>query len=1151
MNCPRYQKECQSAEVLVRSGGLYRDSSRGFALVIALGLMAFVLLLLLSITTLVQVEVANTDNAVAKLEAEQAALLSLNLAIGKLQETTGLDQRVTAPAEALGTVNGVQQLTGVWRSWEGSDHESNGLPIAPNYDSKLDLGDLDIEAAPFGEGRFLGWLVSSAFDPTITTSMDASSPPTLTELAGITAPLVGQGSVGVGTNAAHALENEVHVQPTLIDDGEFEIAWWISGENTKALLKDKKTAVTAQDWSERLSSSAGPEEESFDITDTADLSHVSSRGSLNLLPNSLATGSSVSQTYFHDLTAYARGLLTNTANGGWRRDLSLMTEQWGTLENPHPSIAGFPFYTLSPGVETQALKDSGAVGGLIYPWAEESVFSREGGASVGWGALVDFATQYQKIISGDSSGNITFDQSLSDNDRDGLNRLPVLARIHWVLSFSSIQNAGVYDAYLNIDPVVTYWNPYNVSISGASDFWLQIETTLPYKLQFFVGDEQTTSKELADFTGTKNFTLAIPSDSEVWQPGEARVYSVASKEGTNRYLMKRGYEDSDGFNRKLGISGDADESFTVTLSAIDETSLEFDAYEWRGSRGTGQALKIKYELEYADAELYWGTPEIKNTSQTMETLSEGDPSPFMIELFQLQNIAESAVQSRGYSHRRPILYHISNIHSGANLSKSLDAFPFDVTLFYPNGNSGVSDGDGLPVSGATDSDPYSFIGTSFRIDDGLKSLVVAEIPTRPLRSLGELQHFDLNAYNPVAPFIANPIGNSNASHMIEPDAVFVTGDGMSTSKRVSYDHSYVGNHLFFDDWFVSSIAPETSGYSSNEIRSTQEVYRDFLSTAESLPNAAYLPADSLDVSAATSAANSLVADNTAWYDVASKIEVEGMFNVNSTSVEAWTAQLKHLKDGGAPYVSNDPGSTGWSLRLTSDTGHPVSRTTVSGDPDAGPTEYSSAIGEHARLTDSQIEALAVEIVNQVKVRGPFLSLSEFMNRMLTASSSKEDLALAGAVEAALIELSTRGASENPFSDIQATFRNDDGGPGLVSIPSGVSNAFPAAAEGHRAYGFPGWVRQADVLRPLAPVLSARDDTFLIRAYGGSKDPVTGENRSEAWCEAVVQRRADYVDSVADTPEILPSDSTLSSEINKRFGRRYTIVSFRWLSPDEV
>ncbi|CAA6680225.1 Unannotated, partial [Lentimonas sp. CC4] len=60
--------------------------------------MAFVLLLILSISTLVQVEQASSANTVARMKARQAALLSLDLAMGKLQETAGLDQRVTAPA---------------------------------------------------------------------------------------------------------------------------------------------------------------------------------------------------------------------------------------------------------------------------------------------------------------------------------------------------------------------------------------------------------------------------------------------------------------------------------------------------------------------------------------------------------------------------------------------------------------------------------------------------------------------------------------------------------------------------------------------------------------------------------------------------------------------------------------------------------------------------------------------------------------------------------------------------------------------------------------------------------------------------------------------------------------------------------------------
>ncbi len=46
--------------------------------------MAFVLLLLLSITTLVRVETSSASIAFARMEAEQAALLGLNLALGEL-----------------------------------------------------------------------------------------------------------------------------------------------------------------------------------------------------------------------------------------------------------------------------------------------------------------------------------------------------------------------------------------------------------------------------------------------------------------------------------------------------------------------------------------------------------------------------------------------------------------------------------------------------------------------------------------------------------------------------------------------------------------------------------------------------------------------------------------------------------------------------------------------------------------------------------------------------------------------------------------------------------------------------------------------------------------------------------------------------------
>ncbi|MGJ8650361.1 MAG: hypothetical protein ACSHX4_08370 [Opitutaceae bacterium] len=1149
-----------------------RAASDGFALVIALGLMGFVLVLLLTMSTLVQVEQAGSDTQVQQMEAEQAALLSLNMAIGKLQETAGLDQRVTAPSEAVAGVtnkaNHVKQLTGVWRSWEGSDHQSDGLPIPPRYDQKLELGDLDIDPAPAGDGRFLGWLVSSAYASPTTITFDAANPPSLKEVISgpdQTVKLVGSGSVVPDPNDATADSSdvEVHLKPTEIDDGASAIAWWISGENTKALLREKEEPSDEFGWSDLLASNSGPDASEFEITDATDVGKVTSRHGLNLLGNSLAGSDSLSQTYFHDTTGYARGLLTNTANGGWRRDLSLMTEQWINLQNPTTGATGFPFYTLSPGVETEALKNSGAFGGLVYPWAEEGLFYNQngtqlGGASVGWGALVDFAKQYQQIVSGSSTGNVTFAQKLGANrGRDSLTRLTMLARTHWVFSFSSDGSK----AFLNILPVLTYWNPYNVSISGANFFWTRLGNQLPYKMKFSVGS--SSQNAFYDLDGLyhriNNLTLNIPTDNEAWQPGESRVYSSASK-SANRVNFLRGYDNAVGITVPImdnghngtQLTGAVDAPFQVEIQATG-TAFEFSALEWKAGR---TQLDHRFQINYNDAELYWPTAEITNTTQTIGTV-DTIPSPFMIVMCQLQNITESSVGKRGYSHSKPIQGHLSNrINVGGSntvIDAPMDAFPYDMVFKYPNGIDGGSSDDGLPVDGITSSDPYGLIGTSYRIDDGLKNLVAAEIPTRPLRSLGELQHFDVAFYNPMFPYIANPIGNSSASHLIEPDMVYID-DGIGESRRASYDHSYVANHLFYDDWFVSSIAPDTNGYSpypGSETRSIQEVYRDFASGGASLPNEAYVPAKLMTTSAATSEANTVISDSKSWHSVASKIEVNGMFNVNSTSVAAWSALLKHLRNGDMPFVSNNSGSTGWSLNTeTGSDDHPVSRTTFSGDPAANaadnPDDPYTEIGTHMRLTDTQIEALATEIVEQVKKRGPFLSLSEFLNRKLTDATSEKNLALAGAVEAALIALSdpTRSADENPYTDLQSTYPDD------VIVPASVSQAFPEAALGNLAYGFPGWIRQADILRPLAPILSARDDTFVIRAYGESKNPVTGE-RSSALCEAVVQRRADYVNFNEDVATVLPSDTTLSSDSNKQFGRRFSIVSFRWLSPDEV
>ena len=96
----------------------------------------------------------------------------------------------------------------------------------------------------------------------------------------------------------------------------------------------------------------------------------------------------------------------------------------------------------------------------------------------------------------------------------------------------------------------------------------------------------------------------------------------------------------------------------------------------------------------------------------------------------------------------------------------------------------------------------------------------------------------------------------------------------------------------------------------------------------------------------------------------------------------------------------------------------------------------------------------------------------------------------------------------------------------------------------KAWGVPGYLTQGDLLQVVGPALTARSDTFVIRAYGDAVNE-SGEVQARAWCEAVVQR----------SPEpMFADDSGLDSRdagTEKDFGRKFVLKSFRWLNPKEV
>ena len=234
---------------------------------------------------------------------------------------------------------------------------------------------------------------------------------------------------------------------------------------------------------------------------------------------------------------------------------------------------------------------------------------------------------------------------------------------------------------------------------------------------------------------------------------------------------------------------------------------------------------------------------------------------------------------------------------------------------------------------------------------------------------------------------------------------------------------------------------------------------------------------------------------------------------------------------------------------------------------SGPPGRHADLTGYATLTDAQLDTLAAEIVKQVRIRGPFLSLSEFVNRQLMAfDGTAVDPCLRGALQSALEVLQQSGASlaqtdstKKAYNLTAATYGKPTtpvADPSNKLNPAGFSADYinPQASVGNSSEGLPGWPRQADLLRRLAPIMSVRDETFTVRSLG---EVMTAEGNARAWCEAVYQRLPEYVDPRIEPWKapmgdfIPPSPGPYPYMANALFGRRLKLVSFRWLRADEI
>lgn len=476
----------------------------------------------------------------------------------------------------------------------------------------------------------------------------------------------------------------------------------------------------------------------------------------------------------------------------------------------------------------------------------------------------------------------------------------------------------------------------------------------------------------------------------------------------------------------------------------------------------------------------------------------------------------------------------------------------------------------LPVSGGMTSSPMDNIGRNGFLgitSDGeqVSFASVMELPVHPPFSLAGFSGMRLQPgwykinsssdtsrianlrraqYQAGVPSVG--IGNAFADPCLPADDVYtyyqskLEASTLEANSRLFgdfFDHGLLINDAMWDRWFCSSVSDMPT---KNGVRKAEEVFRDFLSGKETLPVSRY---KRVSTPYNDDQLVKRIMEDEGWKYIAQYLMIDGGFNVNSTSVEAWAATLQGLAD--RKLVSNKDSKLTFVEEGKSDRQVLFSRFMLSttdksvdglggysmmqGSPSFRDGGIASAWGEVRMLEPEGIRKLAEEMVKQVRERGPFLSMSDFVNRRLEAG----DKGLKGALQAAI-----------DATDINRDFKEVE-----VPVASGQMFKNPKAGEGSLHTAAPGYLIQSDVLASLGNILTVRDDTFTVRSYGCVRNAAKAI-LAQAWCEAVVQRTMNYVDSSND-----PQDSEYKPDgtkgkgltaTNKVMGRQFRIVSFKWL-----
>jgi hypothetical protein len=1109
---------------------------------------------------------SSQDKAMAT--ARSNARLSLMLAIGELQKHSGPDQRITAAADIAGDADGLRVAAGAVPQNDNSvSGVSKGLsPVqaGTRYWTGI-FASKDTPVSIFTKTpspSLVQWLVSGSpgiVPSDVTYAVGGNGQVSDSTKAVV---LVGQYSVGNGATDSYVVAPVLAVMDPKTAKPVGRFAWWVGDEGVKARINMSRTLDVANSYAALTAQRRGWETvagfASYPAPSSADqlsLPKVTSLGQTELLIPAVGAeggGPTSLQNVFHSATADSRAVLADTLNGGTRIDLSALLAEALPTSNPVAEIANYP------------VKGANVVSKTAAPNMK----------APGWDAVKAAYDRHRLLTDGSlivAPASTNFTSAVAPLVTDF--RLLMGAKI-------VVKDAA--NGLFNINPcgkiAIVIANPYSVPLRWSNDIELEVKSDTPpgnkpSSIWSVPGRPAYLPQNPGDPAVFNNAVFRIRTSSLA--PGEARAYTIASPffrtaaSASGRLVIDLAAFNTSApfdFNNCIELEHTdpviiaKDHFKTPYLYVLEERNTSLATLEMRLTGSSGLLRRIeRFELDNG-----YFRPNQRVFTRT-EANKMTRPFPLMLYSFQ---ISQPGVEYKNQN-LIPATYEMgqrgSTLRTFADFNLQATRIRKPITSYNPppyfmESNDSIALLPASPPGGETGAGFTRNLALSplpwGRSSSGSKKTVLFTVPSQ-FSSLAQFQHVDLTGDDTMASIghqPGNAVGNSYATPFVKRALVIqsrteyeVTGVGSANQTPTNYyDLSYLLNASLWDSYFFSTIPR----------------------TGESVP-------ENPSLIRFPDAGSPGLKDPV---EAAPLLMVEGAFNVNSTEKNAWKAFLasaKHFKHT-ADTANNTTAAFPRSLEQIS--------------PSATPPTGNDAdsFSGYRRLTDTQLDALAEEIVKQVRLRGPFVSLSHFVNRAISNLVDQPALSRAGALQCAIDESTNINftGTKNAFSSItpgdDAVTLRETGGAPRADLDGEYTSSVPASArtdpdwaitsadrnygtvasiiadremlkdakykpeQGYRSTGIPGWLTQADVLQVIGPSLTARSDTFRIRAFGEALD-ASGKSIAKAYCEATVQRVPNYV----DPSNPASARGTSVSKPNTTYGRQFQIASFRWLSPLEI